>query len=144
MYDKTPTPPEPGSPLELVFLMIWKMRQQIEFQKSRVTVQALLAQKGVEDKHVKEAFEDLKDAFFPYDKNARRTDLKKMREAMYSELARGPLSITALSDPNQKKIQSKLARGQAELTKHKVLTEAGKLTQMDTLERARRRARTAS
>ncbi len=130
--------------MELVFLMVWKMRQQIDFQKSRVTVQALMAQKGAEDKHIKEAFEDLRDAFFPYDKNARKTDLKKMREAMYSELARGPLSITALSDPNQKKVQSRLDRGQAELRKHQVMTEAGKLTRMDTLEKARRRARTVS
>lgn len=130
--------------MEFVFLMVWKMRQQVEFQKSRSTLQALISQKGAESEHITKAFEDLKDAFFPYDKNARSAELKKMREIMYSFLARGPLELTAMADPNAHKMQSRLARGQADLLKKETESLRGRLEKMDPMEKARRRARNSA
>ncbi len=141
LYDKTPTPPEPDSPLEMVFLMVWKMRQQIDFQKNRVTVQALLSQKGAETEHISKAFEDLKDAFFPYDKNEKTAELKRLKQIMYSELSKGPLEIQALEDPNRKKVAGRLARGQSDLAKKETESLRGRLARIDPLEKARQRSR---
>ncbi len=145
MFDKAKTLPWPGDPLELVFLLVWKMRQQVEFQKERATLQALMAQKGAEGKQIESVFEDLKEAFFPYDKNERKADDKKMREAMYSEISRGPLELTAMSDPNKRKVDHRLQRGTADLQKKSDLQKTGNLMTLDdAFEKARRRGRGVS
>ncbi len=145
MFDKAKTLPWPGDPLELVFLLIWKMRQQTEFQKSRATLQALMSQKGAEEKHIQAAFEDLKEAFFPYDKNEKKADDKKMREAMYHEIARGPLELTAMEDPNRRKVNSRLQRGTADLQKKADLERQGSLMTLDdAFAKARKRGRSTA
>jgi DNA modification methylase len=130
--------------MEMIFLMVWKRRQDIEFQKSRATLQALLSQKGAADKEILKAFEDLKDAFFPYDKNQKSDEIKKMREAMQKELKRGPLEISVIRDPDHKKTEAKLAKGQEVLRQGEALRREGRLQPMDPFDRARRRKRTAS
>lgn len=129
--------------MELVFLLTWKMRQQIEFQKSRATMQALMSQKGAEEKQIQAVFEDLKEAFFPYDKNERLADTKRMKEAMYSEIARGPLELTVLEDPNRQKMNPRLQKGEADLRKKGDLEQKGRLTTLDdAFAKARKRGRT--
>jgi hypothetical protein len=125
----------------MVFLMVWKMRQQLDFQKSRAHIQALLSQKGAETEQISKAFEDLKDAFFPYDKNQKNSELKKLKEVMYGELTRGPLEITAMEDPNRRKMAGRLARGQSDLAKKETESLRGRLERLDPLERARTRLR---
>jgi hypothetical protein len=115
MYDKATRVPPPGDPMEIFFLLIWKMRQDIEFQKSRATLQALLNQKGAEAKHIEEAFEELKNAFFPYDRNQRKQEIGNLRQAMMREIARGALSVTPMVDPDHRKVANRLARGQERL-----------------------------
>lgn len=121
------------------------MRQQLEFQKSRSTMQALMSQKGAEEKHIQEVFEDLKEAFFPYDKNERRADIDKMKQAMYSELARGPLELTVMEDPNKRKVNSRLQKGTEELRRKGQLQESGGLRTLDDVfAKARRRTRSTA
>jgi hypothetical protein len=127
--------------MELLFLIVWKMRQEIEFQKSRSTLQALMSQKGADEKHIKTAFDDLRNAFFPYDKNQKTDELRKMREALRSEMARGPLQIQVTEDPNKKKVKSRLVRGQADLEKRQQMEQRGNLSNMDAFSKARGRTR---
>lgn len=127
--------------MEIVFLLVWKMRQDIEFHKSRATLQALLSQKGAEDKAILEAFNDLREAFFPFDKNEKQSGLKKLKEAMLKEIKRGALSVTPMVDPNRRKVASRLAQGRADLERHKTMARSGKATGIDAFQRARLRPR---
>ena len=141
MYERAMRPPEPGSPMEMVHLLVWKMRQNIEFHKSRATMQALLSIKGAEDKTIMAAFDDLKEAFFPFDKNERKDELKKLKDEMLREISRGPLAITVLSDPNRKKVASRLVRGDKDLAQRQQLEKAGRVVSIDAFQKAQRRTR---
>lgn len=131
-----------STPMGIMFILVWKMRQAIEFQKERALIQALMAQQGAHDDSIKKAFDDLKEAFFPFDKNQRETDLKKMRHAMEYWVKQGPVIIEAQDDGrNQKKMASKLVRGQQELAKRLSLERAGQSTDMDPIQTAMRKPR---
>jgi tmRNA-binding protein len=127
--------------MEMVHLLVWKMRQNIEFHKSRATMQALLSLKGAEDKSVMAAFDDLKDAFFPFDKNEKKDEIARLKVEMLKEINRGALAITVLSDPNRKKITSRLAKGQADLDRTQHMRQAGKVVNIDAFQKAQRRTR---
>lgn len=101
-----------------MFILLWKMRQDIEFQKTRATLQGLLGQKGSESKHIMEAFEDLKNAYFPFERNQKTAEETKLKEVMMREIARGPLSVTPMVDNlDEHKVRAKLARGAERLHK---------------------------
>ena len=128
-----------------MFLLVWKMRQAIEFQKSRSLIQALMAQQGAQDESIKKVFDDLKEAFFPFDKNQKTAELKKMREAMDFWIKQGPVVIEAQDDGQSKrKIASKLARGQQALANRLSMSEKGQMVEMDLFQKAKRRPRSAS
>ena len=130
--------------MEMVFLLVWKMRQDIEFHKSRATMQALLAQKGAEPKEIKEAFDMLKEAFFPFDKNQKTDEAARMKAAMQREISRGPLEVTAMEDPNRKKVAGRLTRGDRELEQQNEMKKQGQSVNIDAFDKARHRPRGAS
>ncbi len=115
MFDKATRVPPPGDPMETIFLLVWKMRQNIEFLKSRATLQALLNQKGAEPKHIEEAFNELRHAFFPFEKNQRKQEIGDMRQVMMREIARGAVAVIPTVDPDHRKVANRLARGQERL-----------------------------
>lgn len=117
LFDKVTRVPPPGDPMEIVFLIIWKMRQDIEFQKSRATLQALLNQKGAESKHIEDAFKDLRASFFPFEKNQRKQEVGNQRQVLMREIARGALAIIPTVDPDHRKVANRLARGQERLVR---------------------------
>lgn len=128
-----------------MFILVWKMRQQIEFQKSRSMVQALMAQQGAQDEHIKKAFEDLKESFFPFDKNQKAGELKKMRTVLDFWLKQGPVVVQKEVDPReQAKMASKLARGQRDLENKVAARKEGKTMDLDPFQKAKRRTRGAS
>lgn len=115
VFDKATRVPKPGDPMEIVFLLMWKMRQDIEFQKSRATLQALMNQKGAESKHIEEAFQDLRASFFPFEKNQKKQEINNLKQTMLREIARGALQVTPTMNPDQRKVNNRLARGQERL-----------------------------
>jgi hypothetical protein len=117
LFDKASRVPPPGDPMELIFLLIWKMRQDIEFQKSRATLQALLNQKGAESKHIEDAFKDLRSSFFPFEKNQRKQEVGNLKKLMMREVARGALAVIPQANPDQRKTANRIARGQERLQK---------------------------
>lgn len=130
------------SPTGMMFLLVYQMRQRIEFQKSRSLIQALMSQQGAQDEHIKKAFEDLKEAFFPFDKNQRSAELKKMRQAMDYWVKHGPVIVEAQDDGRQqKKMASKLLRGQKDLADRISQEKQGKISGLDPFEKAKRRSR---
>lgn len=142
LYEKATKLPPFSTPTGLMFLLVFKMRQSIEFQKSRALVQALMSQQGANDEHIKKAFDDLKEAFFPFDRNQRDAELKKMKDAMNYWVNHGPVVVEAQDDGRQdKRIASKLARGQRDLSTRMSQEKAGMMTGLDPFDRAKRRKR---
>ncbi len=90
----------------ILLMLVWRQRQAIEFQKQRSIIQALAAQKDSDNQVIKDVFEHLKEAFFPFEKNARTSEIKKMEEVMRSWISRGPLAVKSLEEakPVRKKI----------------------------------------
>lgn len=134
---------DPGSPMEFIFLMLWRMRQQIEFQKSRSIVQALMSQQGAEGEAIEKAFDDLRQSFFPFEQKQRSVEIAELKKAMDTELARGALKVTPMIDLTRVKMRQKLSQGQEVMTQRAELLRVGKLRTLDVdpLEVARRRQR---
>lgn len=130
--------------MEMLFILVWKMRQDIEFHKSRATMQALLSQKGADDKSIMQAFSDLRDAFFPFDKNQKTDEVRRLRESMMKEINRGPVSVTALEDPGRKKVASRLAKGQREMARRMSEQKDGTTLSLDAFDKSKKRPRGAS
>ncbi len=141
LYEKATKLPPFSTPTGIMFLLVFKMRQSIEFQKSRALVQALMSQQGANDEHIKKAFDDLKEAFFPFDKNQRSAELKKMRDAVNYWVNQGPVVIEAQMDPRQeRRMASKLARGSRELEMRKSQEKSGRFIDLDPFPNRKRRS----
>lgn len=137
--------PDFDTPMGVLLMLVWRQRQAIDFQKQRSIIQALAAQKDAEDKIIKEVFDQLKEAFFPFEKNARTSEIKKMEEVMKAWINRGPLSVKVLEEPGRdRKIRSRLTQGQRVLASRKAAQETGKTVALDPFQKARRRRRGAS
>lgn len=90
--------------MERLFLIVWKMRQDQEFQKSRVLVQSLMLMMGKEENEVaKRAYDDLRNAFFPYDRNEGVQETHELKKLIQKEHARGPLRVRAIEMPRRGK-----------------------------------------
>jgi len=133
--------------MEILFLVLWRMRQQVDFQKSRVLVQALMNQQGAEPKHIEAAFEDLRESFFPFEKTVRDDEIKDLKKVMHRELARGPMAVKPMVDMTRDTMKKKLSQGQAALQEREALRRSGRLQnldQEDPFKKARQRRRGAS
>jgi hypothetical protein len=140
LYDGVP---DFDTPMGVLLMLVWRQRQAIEFQKQRSLIQALASQKEADDKVIKDVFDQMKEAFFPFDKNARKSELKKMEEVMKAWINRGPLAVTALEDPGRnRKMASKLFQGQRVLAARKTERETGKTVEIDPFQKAKQRRRT--
>lgn len=120
------------------------MREEREFQKQRAVLQALLNQKGASEKNIMEAFNDLKQSFFPYDKKKKENENKQQKEALMREIARGPVVLTPMASPETAKNRAKLERGQAILRRREVMRQHGHLETLDPYDQARKHRRGAS
>lgn len=129
-------------------LVLWRMRQQIEFQKSRSVITALLNQQGAEPKYIESAYEDLRNSFFPFEKSEREEEISLLKKVMEKELARGPLSVKPMVDLTRDKMKRKLAKGEAILKERADRLRKGALNPLDKakdpFDQARARKRSAS
>ncbi len=123
--------PEIGSPMEMVFLATWKMRQNIKFQENRVLVQALLSQQGVEGKVIEKAFEDLKAAYFPFEKTRVEEEKDMLKKVLQKEVTRGGMRVTPLVDTMRPMMKQKLSRGARLLDEKAMLLKQGRLKPLD-------------
>lgn len=142
LYEKATKLPPFSTPTGIMFLLVFKMRQSIEFQKSRALIQALMSQQGANDDHIKKAFDDMKEAFFPFDRNQKDAELKKMKDAMNYWVNHGPVVIESQPDGRQeKRMASKLARGQRDLSNRLSKDSSGLVVDMDPFSKAKHRKR---
>lgn len=78
--------------------MIWRMRQEQEFQKSRSILQALLLQQDSKEKAelVSKSFDMLREAFFPFDKRRGDAEILELRKHLMKEMAKGPVQVVSM------------------------------------------------
>jgi hypothetical protein len=105
LYDRQMRPIPANSLMEKVFFLVWRMRQEIEFQKARATMQALalLLDSQEKAKIVGEAFTELRHTFFPYDRKQGEEEKMRLRKVVFQEAARGPISVTPMVLPKPKR-----------------------------------------
>jgi len=98
-YEMLTEPPAPGTPLESLMLLVWRARQDIELQKTRAIVQSVIAaaSEGEEaNKNLKEAWQDLLDEIYPFQKGHRKSADSAAMEFLRREVARGPMKVFPL------------------------------------------------
>ena len=95
-------PPAPGTPLESVMLLVWRMRQDIEFYRTRVMINSVMAAAAQGDniqkanKELQDAWQDFIDEVYPYQKGQRMRVDEAAIEFLKREVAKGPLTVTPL------------------------------------------------
>lgn len=93
LYEKYEGYPEPGSPLETVFMLVWLQKQQANLLATQALVAAVRA--GDSDEAgdvVVKAFDDYANKMFPFFERASDTKLEEEKKALM-DLVRRPLRI---------------------------------------------------
>ena len=94
MYDMMREPPPPGSPVESVMLLVWRMRQECEYNALRALVQSAIDPD--QGKSTQDAWTAFSDSFYPYLTEQKRKGDKAALDYLMREVARGPLKIIPL------------------------------------------------
>jgi hypothetical protein len=75
LYEKATNLPEPGTPLESLFLLVWRSRQDIRLMETRAVVQALMASNSESkdaQKNLLDAWTDYSNELFPFQRGTKR------------------------------------------------------------------------
>lgn len=82
-------------------LLVWKMRQEIDFQKTRVIANTLIiaAQLNARDvnKDLTTSWDEYRHTMFPYQKNITQTQDQLALDYLRKEVARGPITVKPLA-----------------------------------------------
>ena len=93
-------PPEPGSVMEALCLMVQVRRELKELYRTRATVQAAILCQHPEStdtgESVRGAYNDYKNALMPFLVSEAKKDQDNIVKAMQDEAARGPMVVSAL------------------------------------------------
>ena len=102
LYDLADSPPEPGTLLESLFMMITKRRLEAEYLGTRLLMEATLAP-HMEKNKLSDANKMYLASMFPHIfKDTKKKD-DEAKDAMKHWVARGPMKVTALDSPDQRK-----------------------------------------
>jgi hypothetical protein len=98
-YEMLSEPPTPGTPLESLMLLVWRARQDIELYKTRaivVAIQTAALEGEGSDKQLQDAWKELLDEMYPFQKGKRVLADKTAMDFLKQESSRGPLIVTPL------------------------------------------------
>lgn len=109
VYDKLQGPPEPGSVMEALCLMVQARRELKELYSMRTVVQAVMLGQHPENQDtgeaVKEAYELYKGSLMPFLEGEIKRGENDVVKAIREEVARGPIAVQPLSSV---RVESKL------------------------------------
>lgn len=106
LYNLASGPPEPGTLLESIFLLVTRLRQESRYLETRLLVEALLSAK-TEGNSLQDSYNQYTDAMFPFAAATRDKNKKKAKKVMEEWVGKKALRVRALADPN-KKVRSKM------------------------------------
>jgi len=102
LYDLADGPPEPGTLLESLFILIAKRRLEAKYLETRLLMEAVLAPHVKENK-LTDASKMYLNSLFPHLYKERKDKDQEAKEAMKHWVSRGPMRVTALDSPDQRK-----------------------------------------
>ena len=106
------------------------MRQEIEFQRTRSIVQAVILAGAENSEDISKAFQVFTDASFPYQPAKEKEEKLSMKQVLDKEVSKGPLSLTIMEQPT-KSDRAKLKRGLAALEERVALQKSGRSRSLD-------------
>ncbi len=94
-------PPEPGSVMEALCLMVQIRREMKELYATHAVVQTVWASRHPDNdstgEEVRSSFESYKNSLMPFLKNEIKREHDRIVEAMNEEARRGPMVVTAIA-----------------------------------------------
>lgn len=128
LYDLAQAPPEQGSLLESVFLVLTKRRQEQEFLKARVMVEATLAPHLEGKSKISDTFNDYMNAMFPYLAQQKSTQEDEMHQTLKKWTAGRAFKIKPLWEAKERpaRFKSSLVRGRQKVEERERLRKEGK------------------
>jgi hypothetical protein len=103
IYDTMRSPPEPGSVLESLLVLVSKRRQEAQVGAVRLLAEAVLRPMKDSEKHLGEALESYLNSMFPY-LAAKQSDKDISAKATLGNwVAKGPLKVRPLWQANKKR-----------------------------------------
>lgn len=114
LYDLANSPPEPGSLLESVLLLMAKKKREAEFFQAKLMVEAMLAPHAESTDGLLKAYESYREAMFPFlgsELNKEKVEAKKLLDHWVGKKAFSVKPIWQVG--NNKGFASKLRRGAA-------------------------------
>lgn len=128
LYDLSQAPPERGSLLESVFLVLSKRRMEAEVLRTRVLVEATLAPHLEGKTKLPELFNDYVETMFPFFKGQKGATEKLMREALKQWTSKGNLRVKRMpSTQSYQKFKSSIERTKKKVQEWEKLEKSGRL-----------------
>jgi hypothetical protein len=111
LYDLADGPPEPGTLLESLFMLVTKRRMEAQYLGTRVLMEAVLAP-HVKETTLSKTNKLYLDSMFPHLRKGRSDEEKDAKEAMKHWVNRGPMRVTPLDSPDHRRDRrrAKMAR----------------------------------
>jgi len=113
LYDLASGPPEPGSLLESVFLLLSLRRREAELFQTEAIITAVLGAGTDKIEPIEEALKAYKSSMFPFleaEKTKRSVMVKEALKQWTSHTAFRIKPLWAVADPKQKRLASQLRR----------------------------------
>lgn len=101
LYELAPEPPEPGSLLESVFMLMAKKRQEIRFLETRFLAESAILSEQENADAFREAYRDYSDAIFPYLARDREEEARKAKKVMHDWAAQKALRVRPIWRPHE-------------------------------------------
>lgn len=106
IYDTIRDRPKPGSPMESVLLLVWQMRQEIEYYAVRAVVQASIDPD--EGKSTQDAWKSFTEQFYPYLMEQVKRGDRAAVEYLVKEVKKGPLRVIPLMPLVKSRMRKKI------------------------------------
>lgn len=99
IYEKKGDVPDFNSPVGKLMILVWGMRNELEYYRNRALV---IAQKHSDNpKALDEVFKDVWNATFPFQERSQEKTDKKAQEAMMREINKGGLTVSPIMLPQK-------------------------------------------
>lgn len=121
VYDLLSEPPAPGTPLESLMMMVWRMRQDVAMYQTRATIQALIAAASEDkdaNKNMQDAWIDYTEELFPFKRGVKKRSDQAAIDYLKREVSRGPLRVTPLQPLGKARSRMKARQERVEENKH--------------------------
>lgn len=102
LYNLAEGPPEPGTLLESVFLLVTKRRMEAQYLGVRAVMEAVL-RPHTEQNTLDDAHKMYISSMFPHIERDKERRDKASKEAMKNWVGRGPLTVRALDSPDMRR-----------------------------------------